>query len=217
MRLLSYFLKWRKPLKPVSRPRRCFVPGIERLEDRIVPATFTVTTTLDAVNALDGKLSLREAISARLTANPGADTIVLPAGIYRLALAGADNTNAAGDLDVIGSTVFQGAGAGATVIDGQKLDRVFDVFGTAPHSINVAFQGLTIRNGLADSRGGGGIRVGNADLTVQDCMKSPPMRDVRGWRRAHLQLQREPGTAEVSRSSAPPSAATSPAGSAARP
>src|SRR4051794_1802110 len=62
------------------RPRR-FRPGIERLEDRAVPATFTVTTTLDAV-AADGKLSLREAINAA-NARLGGDTIVLPAGVYR--------------------------------------------------------------------------------------------------------------------------------------
>src|SRR5215470_3607719 len=79
------------------RPR----PGLEWLEGRAVPATFTVTTTLDAV-AADGKMSLREAISAA-NAHPGADTIVVPAGVYRLALAGADNTNAAGDLDVLGT------------------------------------------------------------------------------------------------------------------
>src|SRR5262249_43738855 len=66
-------------------------------------------------------------------------------------------------------TVFRGAGAGATVIDGRRIDRVFDVLGTAPHSIQVTFQGLTVRNGLADAGGGGGIRVGDADLLVQAC------------------------------------------------
>ena len=95
-----------------------------------MPTTFTVTTPLDVV-ANDGKLSLREAIT-QANAHPGTDTIVLPAGVYRLALTGADDTNAAGDLDVTGSTVFQGAGAGTTIIDGQQLDRVFDVRGTAP-------------------------------------------------------------------------------------
>jgi CSLREA domain-containing protein len=138
------------------------------LEDRLVPATFLVTTTLDVVDPNDGQLSLREAISAA-NASPGADTIIVPAGVYQLALRGADDTNAAGDFDITGSTLFQGAGAGSTVIDGQQIDRVFDVRGTAPHSINVTFQGLTVRNGLADAGGGGGIRVGNADLLLQDC------------------------------------------------
>jgi CSLREA domain-containing protein len=147
-------------------PRR-FRPGLESLEGRAVPATFTVTTTLDTV-AADGKLSLREAINAA-NAHPGVDTIVLPAGVYRLSLTGADDTNASGDLDVHDSTLFRGAGVGATVIDGRRIDRVFDVLGSAPHSIQVTFEGLTVRNGLIDAGSGGGIRVGNADLLLQDC------------------------------------------------
>src|SRR4051812_16946911 len=154
-----------------NRPgQRRFRPGIECLEDRAVPATFTVTTTLDVV-AADGKLSLREAINAA-NANPGADAIILPAGAFRLTRPGADNTNVGGDLDVTGSTLLRGAGAGVTVIDGQRLDRVFDILGTAPSSIQVTFQGLSVRNGQVDAGGGGGIRVGNADLLVQDCSVS---------------------------------------------
>jgi predicted outer membrane repeat protein len=149
------------------RPKRTCRPRLEVLEDRLVPSTFTVTTPLDVVAANDGQLSLREAIT-QANANPGADTIVVPAGVYRLALPGADNTNAGGDLDVSGSTLFQGAGAGATVIDGQQIDRVFDVLGNAPSSIRVTFQDLTIRNGLGDIGGGGGIRVANAELVIRD-------------------------------------------------
>jgi predicted outer membrane repeat protein len=132
-----------------------------------VPATFTVTTGLDVVNPADGKLSLREAIT-RANDRPGTDTIVLPAGTYRIALAGADDSNAAGDFDVTDSTLFRGAGAGVTVVDGRRLDRVFDVLGPSLGSTQVTFQGLTVRNGLAEIGGGGGIRVGNADLTVRD-------------------------------------------------
>jgi CSLREA domain-containing protein len=89
--------------RPAQRRR----PTFDLLEDRLVPATFTVTTTLDVVDSNDGKLSLREAISAA-NASPGADTIIVPAGVYRIALAGADDANAAGDFDVTGSTVFPG-------------------------------------------------------------------------------------------------------------
>jgi predicted outer membrane repeat protein len=149
------------------RPKRTCRPGMEMLEDRRVPATFTVTTPLDIVADADGQLSLREAITAA-NANPGADTIVVPAGVYKILAVMADDTNAAGDFDVTGSTLFQGAGADATVIDGQQIDRVFDVRGTAPHSIEVTFQGLTVRNGLADAGGGGGIRGTNADLVIRD-------------------------------------------------
>src|SRR5262245_50984989 len=98
-------------------------PSLEYLEDRSVPATFTVTTPLDVV-AADGKLSLREAVSAA-NARPGPDTVALPAGVYRITLAGDDDANAAGDFDVRDSTLIRGAGRGATVIDGQRVDRVF--------------------------------------------------------------------------------------------
>jgi hypothetical protein len=152
----------------VADRRRRFVSGLELLEDRVVRSTFTVTTPLDTV-AAGGTMSLREAINAA-NAHPAADTIVIPAGVYRLTRKGTDNANSVGDLDVKGSTLFQGAGAGKTIIDGRQLDRVFDVRGTAPHSFTVTMQGLTIRNGRADDGGGGGIRVGKADLVLQDCV-----------------------------------------------
>ncbi len=176
----------------LDRRRRRFVSRLECLEDRAVPSTFTVTTTLDSV-AADAKMSLREAINSA-NAHPGADTVVLPAGVYRLTRNGADNTNAAGDLDVTGSTLFRGAGAGATIVDGRQLDRVFDVRGTAPHSINVTFQGLTIRNGRADQTGGGGIRVGQADLVVQDCVVTANRTSGAGAGISNAEL---PGTGNV--------------------
>jgi hypothetical protein len=143
---------------------------VEALEDRLTPATFNVTTKLDVVNPVDGVLSLREAVT-RANSRAGGDTILLPAGVFRIALVGADDTNAAGDFDVSGDTLIRGAGAGLTVIDAQQIDRVFDVLGTAPSSIRVAFQGLTVRNGLSslDGLDGGGIQFGNADLVFRDC------------------------------------------------
>ena len=61
---------------------------LECLEGRAMPATFTVTTTLDVVDPADGKLSLREAVT-RANNRAGADVIALPAGVFRVALAGA--------------------------------------------------------------------------------------------------------------------------------
>jgi hypothetical protein len=52
-----------------SRPRTC-TPQIEYLENRLVPATITVTSTIDAVT-VDAVVSLREAITS---INAGADT-----------------------------------------------------------------------------------------------------------------------------------------------
>ena len=58
-----------------------------------------------------------------------------------------EDGNVAGDFDITGAVTIQGAGAGLTIIDGQQIDRVFDVLGTAPSSIKVVFRGLTVRNG----------------------------------------------------------------------
>src|SRR5262249_11190542 len=142
---------------PVARPGRL---RLERLEDRTVPATvFQVTTPLDVVNPTDGKLSLREAITqANTTAGP--DTIVIPAGVFKITTTGAgEDGNLTGDFDITDSVTIRGAGAGLTFVDGKQLDRVFDVLGTRPSSILVTLQGLTVRNGKATGDGGG-IRVG---------------------------------------------------------
>ncbi len=148
------------------RPKRSCRPSLEELEGRNVPATFVVTTGLDVVNPNDGRLSLREAIS-RADHHAGADTVVLPAGVFRISMAGSDDANAAGDFDVTDSVTIRGAGAGRTILDGQRLDRVLDVLGTAPHSVKVTLEGLSVADGQADD--GGGVRVGNADLMVRDC------------------------------------------------
>jgi CSLREA domain-containing protein len=113
-------------------------------------ATTTVSTADDELNS-DGDCSLREAIQAANTdtavdacpAGSGADTIVLPAGTYTLAIAGAgEDVNATGDFDITADLTIQGAGATTTVIDGADLDRVFEVL-----SGIVGMSGLTIRNG----------------------------------------------------------------------
>jgi len=155
-----------------SPRRRCalqasFRPRLEHLEDRAVPATFNVTTTLDNLIGGDGKLTLREAL-VKANIQAGVDTIILPSGVFKITLAGSgDDNNATGDLDIIDTVTIQGAGAGATVIDGQQLDRVFDVLGSGPSPIKVVFNDLTIRNGNVATHGGG-IQVSNADLVLRD-------------------------------------------------
>jgi predicted outer membrane repeat protein len=147
-----------------ARPCRL---GVERLEDRAVPATFTVNSTLDNLTPGDGKLTLREAIT-RANNHAGADVIVVPAGEFKIALAGAgEDANATGDFDITDSVTMRGAGRGKTVVDGQQLDRVFH--GPTQALIKVVFQGMTIRNGAANPGGGGGILVNNVDLVVRTC------------------------------------------------
>jgi CSLREA domain-containing protein len=168
-------------------------PRLERLEDRTAPATFTVTTTLDVVDPADGKLSLREAIT-KANALAGADTIVLPAGVFKIALDGErEQGNATGDFDVTDSLTVRGAGAGLTVVDAQQKDRAFDVIGSASGSIRVVLQGLTARNGLVDG-GGGAVRVADADLVVRDCVLAGNRASSSG---GGIQSITKPGTGNV--------------------
>lgn len=101
----------------MAKPPR-FRPCLELLENRLAPAALTlnVTTTLDEVSA-NGKLSLREAIQ-QANNNPGPDTIILPAGIYKMSI-DPDPVlwDVSGDFNIKDSVTIKGAGAGATIID----------------------------------------------------------------------------------------------------
>jgi CSLREA domain-containing protein len=127
--------------------------------------SLTVNTTTDSSDAnpgdaicadLIGDCSLRAAIQ-EANVYPGTDTINLPAGTYVLSIPGRDeNAAASGDLDVLDGLKIIGNNA---VIDGNDLDRVFDLRMGA-----VTLTGLTIIGGdNIDSggglSGGGGIRT----------------------------------------------------------
>lgn len=140
------------------------------------PMTFNVTTVDDdADGTCDADCTLREAVIAA-NANPGQDTIVLPAGTYALTIAGdGEDLAATGDLDLTDSVIIRGDGAATTTIDGggdgpgnTTTDRVLDMFG----KIDVSLQSLTITNGDVNGSGGG-VRTGNLDpdgvvLTILD-------------------------------------------------
>lgn len=87
-------------------------------------STITVTTPADNLDS-NGDCSLREAIESAnrdvsvdaCAAGDGGDTIMLPAGVYTITLAGAsENANQTGDYDVTGSVAIVGAGAENSVI-----------------------------------------------------------------------------------------------------
>lgn len=84
-------------------------------------------------------------------AAPG-DTILIPAGTITLTGPSGEDANLGGDLDILKNLTIQGAGAGATIIDGGALDGVFDIL--VPHSLFLS--GVTIRNGINSAQGGGG-------------------------------------------------------------
>src|SRR5207247_5952689 len=92
----------------------------------IVASTYVVNSTADLPDAdpADGvcrtansNCTLRAAImQANFTAS--AATISLPAGTYTLMRAGYDDDALVGDLDIKHDLTIQGAGSGATILDG---------------------------------------------------------------------------------------------------
>src|SRR5271157_6059376 len=111
-------------------------PTLEALEQRLQLSTFRVNTTLDtvAVNLRTGRdssghISLRSAIMAA-DAHGGSNSIIVPAGIFTLTIPGAnEDASASGDLDLKGKIKIKGASSASTIIDGNNLDRVFQVLG----------------------------------------------------------------------------------------
>jgi CSLREA domain-containing protein len=133
--------------------------------------SFTVNSTADVVDAMPGNgvcatatgaCTVRAAIQ-EANALAGADSITIPAGTFKLNIPGhSEDAAAAGDLDITDDVTITGAGrAGAnkTVIDGNAVDRVFDIFSPA----TVTISGLIIRGGLPDADGGG---VRNSAITI---------------------------------------------------
>jgi CSLREA domain-containing protein len=134
--------------------------------------TFTVDTTRDVADANPGDgacagdqggCSLRAAIQ-ETNALSGADTINLPSGTYKLKIAAAgENFGASGDLDILGDLTINGSDDASTIVDGNGLDRVFDVRSGA----TVQISSLTIQNGKAPQgeNGGGVFNQGHLRLT----------------------------------------------------
>src|SRR5262245_41779680 len=122
--------------------------GLEVLEDRCLPSTFTVLNLDDS-----GPDSLRAAIVAA-NANPGADEIDF-ATTGTIALL-------TGQLDVTDSVTINGPGAGALTVDGVGRSRVFAIAGTP----TVTIANLTVTNGRTYGSPGGGISVAGGTLIL---------------------------------------------------
>jgi CSLREA domain-containing protein len=136
--------------------------------------TITVNTTNDEFNTVGAGAgcSLREAIQAANADQPfggcpagdGADTILLDAHAYLLQITGDDDLNQVGDFDITSDVIIQGKGVDQTTVNGQQIDRVFDVL---PNT-TVEFHNMAIRNGdVMDQLGfGGGIRSQGTSLQL---------------------------------------------------
>ncbi len=134
-------------------PRR-FLPGLEALEDRWVPSTFTVNSTGDLGTGSGLVGDLRYCI-AQANSNPGADTIDFDSGVFAtpqtIILSGGQLT-----LTDAATTTINGPAAGVA-ISGNNASRVFAI--NAGKS--AAFSGLTITGGNISGNGGG---VNNAGI-----------------------------------------------------
>jgi len=139
-------------------------------------AGFAVNSTSDVVDAVPGdslcddgtgNCTLRAAIM-EANALSGADTVTLPTGTYTLSIApepnyAEDTAAAKGDLDITEDLTLTGAGEASSIVDGDRLDRVFDVHDGS----TVTISGVTIQNGYSRTRNGGGIKNAG-DLTIND-------------------------------------------------
>lgn len=117
-------------------------------------SSFTVNSTDDIIDANPGDgvcetalsnsiCTLRAAIQ-EANAYTGTNTIILPAGVYTLTLSGRDEDSAVtGDLDIIDRLIIRGEVANLSIINGNDIDRVFDIFDGA----NVTVSDITIENG----------------------------------------------------------------------
>jgi hypothetical protein len=123
--------------------------------------------TLASLPGPDGVVTLREAVCAANN-NPGADLISFSInGTFILTGAANEDNGGSGDLDVKQSLTLQGNGAANTIIDGSSIERIFDVFPSAP--ITFTLTGVMLRNGdtrLAAFKEGGAIYLHNNVTTV---------------------------------------------------
>lgn len=142
--------------------------------------TITVDTTVDELID-NGNCSLREAVQA---ANEGTavdncpaggitTTIMIPAGTYSLTIPlDFDDDYHTGDLDILTSVIIKGAGADVTILDANKLDRVFFISDEG----NAEISDVTITGGNAgldpdgEGRDGGGIWVYEGRLYLHDAI-----------------------------------------------
>lgn len=102
-----------------------------------------------------------------ITAAAPGDTIEIPAGTIVLTGADREDGNASGDLDIDKDLTIRGAGAGATIVDADGVDRVFHVLDTGA---NVVIEDLTVRHGrLTGGNAQGGGVLNKAELTLRRC------------------------------------------------
>jgi len=153
---MSFLFPFRgKKIKNTAKPRRANL-SLETLEDRAVPAIYTVAGFADGLGFVSptgpdsfNASTFRAAILAANASVGVDDVIILPAGVYDLTL------QDEGDLDISDNVEIRGSGALATFIDASTLDhRIFDIESEATVLIN----GVTMGNAVTPFDEGGAIR-----------------------------------------------------------
>jgi hypothetical protein len=156
--------RWSRLRPTITRVRkRQPAPRLEMLEHRFAPAVFNVNSTADILNPPAGVVTLRSAIEAA-NATPGGNTINLTvAGDYKLTLIGTPGEvdNAAGELAILasgGNLTIQNTSGGAVTVDGNHLNRVFDInptFAIGSAIVTGGGQGFTSAPTVTITGGGG--------------------------------------------------------------
>jgi CSLREA domain-containing protein len=133
--------------------------------------TYTVNSTADAVDqtpgddvcaTAGGTCTLRAAVQ-EANAHAGADVVTLPPGTFVLGLVGsAEDLAATGDLDVTEELEVRGAGMGASIVDGLRSDRLFNVLG-----VTFTLRDLTLRNGTEGGAGGAVMQPASGAMTIE--------------------------------------------------
>lgn len=137
---------------------------------QIAVGDLLVTSLIDAADANpgdgivddgSGNATLRAAIM-EANALPGADTIILPAGIYAMSLVGTlEDLAATGDLDITDDLTITGSGATTTSIDAGGTDRIFHVLS----GVTLNLSGVTLTGGDTGTTGTTQELSGGALLT----------------------------------------------------
>jgi hypothetical protein len=144
--------------RPARAPRRTRSarPTVEALEDRCVPATFTVNSTADTATPPAGTVTLISAITAA-NAAAGANTI-----IFDPALAGQTITLTAAPVPITNTLTITGLGQNSLTVSGNNAFRGFLVGGT---TVTVTDLTVTAGNSGAGAVGGGILTNGSLTLT----------------------------------------------------